>query len=82
MSPAGKLMFFQYLLKMSGQFVTPQTGEMILKNSSSLSLIMLPPKQHKAYIDFYDAVRDQGDLDERTVAIVGLTAAISREFMP
>ena len=43
---------------------------------------MLPPKQHKAYIDFYDAVRDQGDLDERTVAIVGLTAAISRECMP
>ncbi len=43
---------------------------------------MLPKKQHKAYCDFYDAVRDQEHLDERTTAIVGLTAAISRECMP
>lgn len=43
---------------------------------------MLPTAQHKAYCDFYDAVRDQEFLDERTVAIVGLTAAISRECRP
>jgi hypothetical protein len=43
---------------------------------------MLPSKQHKAYCHFYDAVRDQEQLDERTVAIVGLTAAISRECLP
>ncbi len=43
---------------------------------------MLPPKQHAAYCSFYDAVRDQDFLDERTVAIVGLTAAISRECTP
>ncbi len=43
---------------------------------------MLPPKQHTAYCNFYDAVRDQELLDERTVAIVGLTAAISRECTP
>jgi len=43
---------------------------------------MLPSKQHKAYCNFYDAVRDQEHLNERTVAIVGLTAAISRECTP
>jgi len=43
---------------------------------------MLPPEQHKAYCNFYDAVRAQPHLDARTAAIVGLTAAIARECRP
>ena len=38
---------------------------------------MLPPDQHKAFCNFYDSVRDQGHLDERTTAIVGLAAAMA-----
>jgi hypothetical protein len=45
-------------------------------------MAMLPPTQHKAYCNFYDAVRDQGHLDARTVAIVGLAAAMARECRP
>lgn len=43
---------------------------------------MLPTAQHKAYCAFYDAVRDQEFLDERTVAVVGLAAAMARECRP
>ncbi len=38
---------------------------------------MLLPKQHKAYCDFYDAVRDGEILDSRTTVIVGLTTAMA-----
>lgn len=38
---------------------------------------MLTAKQHKAYCDFYDAVRDESALDTRTTIIVGLTAAMA-----
>jgi hypothetical protein len=38
---------------------------------------MLSPKQHKAYCDFYDAVRNESILDSRTTVIVGLTAAMA-----
>ncbi len=43
---------------------------------------MLNPKQHKAYCDFYDAVRDAEQLDPRTAAMIGLAAAIARECRP
>ena len=43
---------------------------------------MLPPEQHRAYCNFYDAVRDQVYLDARTTAIVGLAAAMARECRP
>jgi len=43
---------------------------------------MLPPKPHKAYCDFYDAVRNEEHLDARTTAMIGLTAAIARECQP
>lgn len=38
---------------------------------------MLSPKQHKAYCEFYDAVRDESTLDTRETVIVGLTAAMA-----
>lgn len=38
---------------------------------------MLSEKQHKAYCDFYDAVRDESVFDARTTVIVGLTAAMA-----
>lgn len=43
---------------------------------------MLNPKQHKAYCDFYDAVRETEHLDARTAAIVGLAAAMAKECQP
>ena len=43
---------------------------------------MLNPAQHKAYCDFYDAVRSSEHLDDRTTAIVGLAAAMARECRP
>jgi len=43
---------------------------------------MLPPKQHKAYCDFYDAVRDTKHLDARSAAMIGLAAAMARECQP
>lgn len=43
---------------------------------------MLPRAQHKAYCDFYDAVRNRDHLDARTSAIVGLAAAMARECRP
>ena len=38
---------------------------------------MLLTKQHKAYCEFYDAVRDESVLDNRTTVIVGLTSAMA-----
>ena len=43
---------------------------------------MLAPKQHKAYCQFYDAVRDESVLDTRTTVIVGLTAAMANGCDP
>ncbi|MGW8311947.1 MAG: carboxymuconolactone decarboxylase family protein [Desulfuromonadales bacterium] len=43
---------------------------------------MLPPKQHKAYCNFYDAVRSDDRLDARTTAMIGLAAAMARECQP
>jgi hypothetical protein len=43
---------------------------------------MLPPKQHKAYCNFYDVVRNEEYLDARTTAMIGLAAAIARECGP
>ena len=43
---------------------------------------MLNPKQHKAYCDFYDSVRNTEHLDSRTVAMIGLAAAMARECQP
>ena len=38
---------------------------------------MLLTKQHKAYCDFYDSVRDESVLDTKTTVIIGLTAAMA-----
>ena len=43
---------------------------------------MLPPEQHKAYCNFYDAVRAAEQLDTRTTAMIGLAAAMARECQP
>lgn len=43
---------------------------------------MLPPEQHKAYCNFYDRVRNGEQLDARTTAMIGLTAAMARECQP
>ncbi len=43
---------------------------------------MLPPKQHTAYCNFYDAVRCAEQLDDRTTAMIGLAAAMARECQP
>lgn len=43
---------------------------------------MLLSKQHKAYCDFYDAVRDESVFDTRTTVIVGLTAAMANGCDP
>jgi hypothetical protein len=43
---------------------------------------MLNPKQHKAYCDFYDSVRDTEYLDSRTAVMIGLAAAMARECQP
>lgn len=43
---------------------------------------MLPPEQHKAYCDFYDAVRKENHLDSRVTAMIGLAAAMARECQP
>jgi hypothetical protein len=43
---------------------------------------MLPPKQHRAYCNFYDAVRDSDALDRRTTVLVALAAAMARECRP
>ena len=43
---------------------------------------MLPPKQHKAYCNFYDVVRNGEQLDARTTAMIGLAAAMARECQP
>ena len=47
-----------------------------------MASIMLPSKQHKAYCDFYDSVRDTEHLDRRTAAMIGLAAAMARECQP
>ncbi len=38
---------------------------------------MLQPKQHKAFCNFYDAVRDESNLDKRTTILVGLATAMA-----
>jgi len=43
---------------------------------------MLNPKQHKAYCDFYDTVRETETLDARATAMIGLAAAMARECQP
>jgi hypothetical protein len=43
---------------------------------------MLPPKQHKAYCNFYDTVLATEQLDARTTAMIGLAAAMARECQP
>jgi hypothetical protein len=43
---------------------------------------MLPPTQHKAYCNFYDAVRSAEQLDARTTAMIGLATAMARECKP
>lgn len=43
---------------------------------------MLNSKQHKAYCNFYDTVRDDGQLDPRTKVMIGLAAAMARECQP
>jgi hypothetical protein len=43
---------------------------------------MLPPTQHKAYCNFYDAVRNEEYLDARTTVMIGLSAAMARECQP
>ncbi|MDH3998505.1 MAG: hypothetical protein OET90_06660 [Desulfuromonadales bacterium] len=43
---------------------------------------MLPPKQHKAYCNFYDAVRSEEQLDARTTVLIGLAAAMAKECGP
>ena len=43
---------------------------------------MLPPEQHKAYCNFYDAARNGEHLDTRTSAMIGLAAAMARECQP
>jgi hypothetical protein len=43
---------------------------------------MLNSKQHKAYCNFYDAVRDNDQFDPRTTVIIGLAAAMARECQP
>ena len=43
---------------------------------------MLPPEQHQAYCNFYDAVRTAKQLDARTTAMIGLAAAMARECQP
>jgi hypothetical protein len=43
---------------------------------------MLPPEQHKAYCNFYDAVRNEQHLDLRTTVMIGLAAAMARECRP
>ncbi|MGK2908131.1 MAG: hypothetical protein ACSLFH_17565 [Desulfuromonadales bacterium] len=43
---------------------------------------MLPQKLHKAYCNFYDAVRNGEQLDTRTTAMIGLAAAMARECQP
>lgn len=43
---------------------------------------MLPSKQHKAYCNFYDVVRNQEHLDARTTVMIGLAAAMARECQP
>ena len=43
---------------------------------------MLPPKQHKAYCNFYDVVRDEEHLDARTTVMIGLAASMARECQP
>ena len=43
---------------------------------------MLPPKQHKAYCNFYDTVRNNDALDARTTVLIGLAAAMARECRP
>ena len=43
---------------------------------------MLPPKQHKAYCNFYDTVRNEEYLDGRTTVMIGLAASMARECQP
>ncbi len=43
---------------------------------------MLNPKQHKAYCNFYDAVRQNDQFDARTTTMIGLAAAMARECQP
>jgi len=38
---------------------------------------MLPPKQHEKYCNFYDAVRDESNLDRKTTILVGLASAMA-----
>jgi len=38
---------------------------------------MLPPEQHKAFCQFYDAVRDESVLDKRTTILAGLATAMA-----
>lgn len=38
---------------------------------------MLPPKQHQSFCEFYDAVRDESVLDQRTTILVGLATAMA-----
>ena len=38
---------------------------------------MLPEKQQKAFIDFYDSARDNDILDSKTTLMIHLAAAMS-----
>jgi hypothetical protein len=53
-----------------------------LYDSLSQVEFMLNHKQHKAYCNFYDAVRDGEHLDDRTTTMIGLAAAMARECQP
>ncbi len=43
---------------------------------------MLSDKHRAAYVDFYDAVRDESVLDRRTTILIGLAAAMANACDP
>ena len=43
---------------------------------------MLSDKNRTAYINFYDAVRDESALDRKTTVLIGLAAAMTNACDP
>lgn len=43
---------------------------------------MLNDKNRTAYVNFYDAVRDESALDRKTTVLIGLAAAIASACDP
>ncbi len=60
-----------------GRIPSPVGSIPICSRHKQKGSTMLQSKQHKAFCNFYDAVRDESNLDKRTTILVGLATAMA-----